>query len=265
MEAAITALLSIRRVGVSDLHGTTFRDFASYRLLQIVPHLSVVGIPCTEIHKLGHRRFHSAVESTHHPRVFQLVARVIASHLHFPCQALAHVDNGHALVGCLLQQVHQPGYLRCVATAKRPHHNAFQMDVGEHVSKDFLLYSGEEREYHYVGVHLPMRDERFVKVGLEDMVAAKGEVDAGLTQMRIVERLKGIEFVGVNLRTAVASEQVTTEVDTHLGHCCPAIGLIVRSQFYTGHEILLAIRSELSNGQLASREDDGLGEVLEHE
>ena len=97
------------------------------------------------------------------------------------------------------------------------------------------------------------------------MVGAEGEGHARVAQVRIVEGLKGIEPLGILLRCTVAPEQVPVEVDAHLRHPGKAFVVAGSRQLDAREQVLLGIGARLSYGQLASREDDRLGEVHQHE
>ena len=128
-----------------------------------------------------------------------------------------------------------------------------------------LFYTWEEREYDNIIVQFKVRNHRFREVGLQDMMLVKGEVDTSLTEVGIIKGVKSIEFVSVLLRRTVTSQQVTTEVDTHLRYHWRAIFVMCRSQFETRHQVLLSVSTKLTDRELRASEDDWLCEVLKHE
>ena len=80
----------------------------------------------------------------------------------------------------------------------------------------------------------------------------EGEIDSRIAEVRVVERVKSVEPVGILLGGTVASQQMAVEVDAHLGHHRGAVWTIGRRQLYTRQDILLAVGAQLAQWQLAS-------------
>ena len=62
----------------------------------------------------------------------------------------------------------------------------------------------------------------------------------------------------------VASQQSAIKEDAYLWNHRSSFLVLHRSQFYSSHEVLLSVGSQLTNRQLASCEDDRFGEVFQH-
>ena len=57
---------------------------------------------------------------------------------------------------------------------------------------------------------------------------------------------------------------MAAEVDAYLGYQGVTLGILGRRNLNRGDEVLLAVGTQLANGQLGAGEDDGLGQVLQH-
>ena len=79
-----------------------------------------------------------------------------------------------------------------------------------------------------------------------------------------VERLEGIELLSTLFGGAISTQQMASEIDAYLGHSGMTRFVLSGSNLDGGNEILLAISAKLADGQLRAREDDGLGEILQH-
>ena len=82
--------------------------------------------------------------------------------------------------------------------------------------------------------------------------------------MGIVKRVERIETIGILLRRTVAAQQSAVEINAHLGHHGAIVCVMQRGQLDARNEVLTPVGSQLSNGQLAPREDDGLCEIFQH-
>ena len=244
----------------------TFRYLSRYRRFHGGTYgLGIALVDGIQIHELGDGSLHGTIATADHSCLLQLVAGVVAAHLDAACHTLTDVDDTHTALAGRLQSAQQPRLTHGVAAAVGAHDDGLQLWGREHVAHDVLLDAGEQREHHDVRIHLVVRDERTREVGPQDAVVVEREVDAGIAEMRVVERVEGIEAVGILFCRTVATQQLATEVDTHLRHPRPSVLSVGRCQFDAGHEVLLAVGAQLSQRQLRSGEDDGLGEVLEHE
>ena len=65
---------------------------------------------------------------------------------------------------------------------------------------DVILNAWEERKDNYIRIKIRMWDHRTCIVGLQNTVFVKGKVHSSLTEMRIVERIEGVEFISILLR-----------------------------------------------------------------
>ena len=101
-------------------------------------------------------------------------------------------------------------------------------------------------------------------VGHEYSARVVVDVHPGISQMTIVETLKGVKVVGTLLRGAVAAHQMSVEIYTNLGHHSLAVLILRRRYFYTRYHILLPVGSHLPYRQLAAGEYYGLGKILKH-
>ena len=122
----------------------------------------------------------------------------------------------------------------------------------------------EEREDDHIVVEPEMGRYRLGIVGLEDALTMVGDVHAGIDEVGIVERLEGVELLGALLRGAVAPQQMTAEEDAHLRHHRMAFLVLGRCYLHRRDQVLLAVGAQLADRQLATGEDDGLRQVLQH-
>ena len=122
----------------------------------------------------------------------------------------------------------------------------------------------EEGEDDDIVVETEMGRHWLGPVGRQDAVLVIGDVDTGIDEVGVVERLEGIELLGALLRGAVAAQQMTSEVDADLGHEGMTLGILGSGDLDSGDEVFLAVGAQLTDGQLGAREDDGLREVLKH-
>ena len=133
------------------------------------------------------------------------------------------------------------------------------------MAHETLLNAWKQREHHHIGVHGRVRYHGTREVGLQYVVVVVGERHARVAEVRVVERLEGIKTIGILLGAPVASQQPSAEIDTHLGDDGMPHVVVGRRYLYARDEVLLAVGARLPYGQLAAGEDDGLGEILEHE
>ena len=132
------------------------------------------------------------------------------------------------------------------------------------MANQVLADAWEQREDDDVVVQSEVGGHGLRVVRLQHAVAVVGYVDARLGQVRIVERLEGVELLGALFRRAVAAQQPGVEVDAHLGHHGSPLLVLCRSYLDGRNQVLLAVRPQLADGQLRAGEDDGLRQVLQH-
>ena len=99
-----------------------------------------------QVHQLGDGGLDSAIIAADDACLLQLVASVVATHLHTALQTLADVDDNLAVAGALTQGVDEPRALRCVATAKSAHHDGTQVGGGDDMADEVLANAWEQRE-----------------------------------------------------------------------------------------------------------------------
>ena len=227
------------------------RNFTPQALRHQLAHgLRVVFVVRLEEHQLGDGRLDGLILAADDARLLQMVAAVVAAHLHGALHALRDVDDHLAVLRALAQGVEQPGTLRGVARAEGAHHDGLQVGRVDDVPDEVFADAGEEREDDHVVVEPEVGLHRLREVGLQDAVAVIGDVDARLDEMGVVERLEGIELLGALLRGAVAAQQVASEADAHLGHHRTALGILRGGYLYGGDQVLLAVGAQLAYRQL---------------
>ena len=99
----------------------------------------------------------------------------------------------------------------------------------------------------------------------EDVVGVILEIDAHVAEVRIVERVEGVESLSIDLDGAVASDQLTVEENAHLRHHWPSVLVLCRCNLDGSHQILLAVGTQFTDRQLATGQDYRFGQVLKHE
>ena len=109
-----------------------------------------------------------------------------------------------------------------------------------------------------------MRSHRLVPVGLQNALLVIYNVDTGFHQMRIVERLKSVEFLGALLGRTISAKQMSAKVDADFWYLGMSVGIFGCCNLNAGDEILLAVGPQLSYRQLRARENDRFGKILQH-
>ena len=132
------------------------------------------------------------------------------------------------------------------------------------VTDEVFADAWEEGEDDDIVVEAEMGRHRLGPVGRQDAVLVIGDIDTGIDEVGVVERLEGIELLGTLFGGAVTAQQMAAEVDADLGHEGMTLGILGGGDLDGGDEVLLAIGAQLTDGQLGAREDDGLREVLKH-
>ena len=69
--------------------------------IHVFPHYIVVREACLQVHKFGYGSLYGTVISAYYSGIFQLLACVVARHLHLSRHALAYVYNRNATVAGL--------------------------------------------------------------------------------------------------------------------------------------------------------------------
>ena len=171
-----------------------------------------------EEHQLGDGALDGHVAAADDTRLLEMVAAVVTGHLDGALQTLADVDDHLAVAGALAEGVEEPGRLGRVAGAEGAHNDGLEVRRVDDVPDEVFADAGEEGEDDDVVVEPEVGRHRLGPVGLEYALAVVGDVDAGIDEVGVVERLEGVELLGALLRGAVAAQQVASEVDAHLGH-----------------------------------------------
>ena len=218
-----------------------------------------------EEHEFGDGAFRGAVISAYHTRLDERQTRLVESHLHASGLALRDVDEEDATAGGFLQFVGKPLQAWGIACPEGTQYYGAQAGDVEHTVYEALLDAREEGENHDVGIHEQVRLEGLGGVGTADEVLVVLDVDAHGGQFGEIERAEGIEAVGMNLRGTVATQQFVLEVYAHLGYHGRAVGAAGRSNLYGRDEVLLAVGAQHADGELRTGQDDGFGQVLQHE
>ena len=193
-----------------------------------------------------------------------MIACVVASHFHLALHALADVDDDFTVARAFFQRIQQPGVLRGITGAEGSHDDGSQVRRVDDVTYQVFANSREEGEDDDVVVQSEVGRHGLIPLRLQHQVAVIENVDASLYQVWVVERLEGVELFSALLGGTVAAQQMTAEVDTYLRYHGVTVVVFCRSYLYAGDEVLLTVGSQLSDGQLRPREDNGLGEVLQH-
>ena len=132
------------------------------------------------------------------------------------------------------------------------------------MTHDGILYAWKETEHNDVRIELQVWNHRFVIVWRQNVMVVEGKVDAHIAEMGMVEGVEGMKTFRINLDGSVASQQSAIKEDAYLWNHRSSFLVLHRSQFYSSHEVLLSVGSQLTNWQLASCEDDRFGEVFQH-
>ena len=118
------------------------------------------------------------------------------------------------------------------------------------VTDEVFADTRKQREDDNVVIEVEMGCHRLAVVGFQHTMAMIGDVYTRFCQMGIVERFESIELFCALLGSTVSSEQMTIEVDAHLWHHSMAFFVFCCRHLYRGDKVLLAIRAQLSDGQL---------------
>ena len=70
-----------------------------------------------------------------------------------------------------------------------------------------------------------------------------GDVHPGIHEMRVVERFESIKLLSTLFRGAIASEQMTSEIDSYFRHSGMPIFILRSSYLHCSNQVFLTIRS----------------------
>ena len=244
---------------------TTLRYFPTKIAVHHFLYLFLRQLVAEQEHQLRDGAFGGAVVAAHHTRLYQGQTGLVKSHVDAARLALRDVDHQESAGICILEFFLEPLQLRGIACTESPYHDCFQPGDVEHRMHQALLNAWEEREHHHIGSHKVVRLEGPALVGFADGSLVELDLHAHSGEVGIIERAERIELLGVNLRCSVAAHQLLLEIDADLGHDGRAVFVLGSSNLDGGDEVLLAVGTELTDGQLRTCEDDGLAQVLEHE
>ena len=170
------------------------------------------------MHEFGDGSLHGTVVAADNSGFLQLATCVVARHLHVSRNTLADVDHQYAALGRLFQEIEHPRGLRGIARAKRAHDDGTEFRRIQYMTDDVLLKAREQRKDDNVWIERQVGNDGLVIVGLEDVMLVEREGHASIAEVRMVERVEGIEAVGIDFRRTVASQQPAAEVDTYFRH-----------------------------------------------
>ena len=95
-------------------------------------------------------------------------------------------------------------------------------------------------------------------------MVVEGKIHPCITKMWIVKGIEGVKTISIYFCSTVASQQSAAEVNTHFGNACMSIFVFQRSQLDTSYQILRAVSTKLSDGQLRASEDNGFRKIFKH-
>ena len=216
------------------------------------------------MHELGDGTLDGGVAAADDSCLLEMEAAVVTRHLNGSLDTLADIDDDQTSVGGLTQGAEQPRMTGGVATAEGAHDDGLQAGRLQDMLQDVATHAGEQRDDDDIGVEGIEGLHGTAVVGTEDEVATVGDIDSGMGKGWTVEGGEGAESLGTLLGGAVATQQTATEIDAYLGNIGTAITIAGSGYGDGGDEVLLAIGAQLTDGQLGTGEDDGLGEVAEH-
>ena len=98
-----------------------------------------------------------------------------------------------------------------------------------------------------------------------DFVVFILDVNAGGGQYGIVVGAECVEVLGIDFGCTVSSEQVVFEEDADFGYDRRSVRMLGRCYLYGCNQVFLSVRAQHADGQLATRQNDRLAQILEHE
>ena len=138
----------------------------------------------------------------------------------------------------------------CITATEGTHDDSAQVGCADDMTDEVFANARKQREDDDVVVEFEMRRHRFVPVRFQHAMTMIGDVDTRFGQMRIVERLEGIELLRALLGCTVATKQMAVEVDAHLGHHSMSLIVLCSRHLNRRDEVLLAVCAQLTDGQL---------------
>ena len=195
----------------------------------------------------------------------ELESSTISLHIHTSRDALADVDDVHTAMGCLVEQSHDPRGMWGIARTISSHHNTSEGWGFQDVANDGILNAWEETEDDDVWIQFHVWHHRLAIVWRQDMMRMEREVDTYITEMRMVEGIEGMESFGIDLRGTVTAQQLTIEEDADLWYQRMTFQIFHGGYLDGSHHVLLAVGTQFADRQLATGENDRLGQVFEHE
>ena len=128
-----------------------------------------------------------------------------------------------------------------------------------------LLYAGKEGEDDDIGVDSCVGYHGFCKVGAENVSLMIVDIYAGIAKVGIVEWVESIETFCILFRRTVAAQKSAIEIDADFGHDGRAVIVMGGSNLDACNKVFFAVGAQLSHGQLASGQNNGLGQILQQE
>ena len=220
----------------------------------------VVGVVAEEAHELGDSGLDGDVAGTDDTYAVEVAGDGVLPHLYGTSLALGDVEHYDAALYGLFDGCDEPCVGWGVAGAVGLYYDGLKPGGAEDSTNHFRPYAGEELEDGHACVE-PLAHLQWLGGHGQEEVLPKGDVDACYGQRRVVVGLKGVEILGAELRAAVAAVEVVLKEYAHLWDD----GLPPRGYLKCADDVLAAVGTEHAQRQLAAGEDDGFGEVLEHE
>ena len=109
------------------------------------------------------------------------------------------------------------------------------------VADKVFAYAWEQREDDDIVVQTEVGHHGLLPVGLQHAVTVVDDVDTRIDKVWIVKRLEGIELLSTLLGGAVATQQVTIEIDAYLRYHRMAVGILGSCNLNGGDEVFLAV------------------------
>ena len=151
-----------------------------------------------------------------------------------------------------------------ITAAECAHDDGLEVGRVDDVSYEVLANAREEREDDDVVIQPEVGRHGLAPVGLQYSLAVIADVDTSIGQVRIVERLEGVELVCTLLGSAIASQQMAVEVYAHLGNQCVPLVITGCSNLNRCNQVLLPVRAQQSDGQLRTSKYNRLSQVFHH-
>ena len=127
-----------------------------------------------------------------------------------------------------------------------------------------LVDAGEKTQYCNVVVERFVYFEGFLRPVFPKVFGIKFDMYTAFCQIVIIERSKGIEFLGITLRRTVASHKLVFEKDADLLHYRAAFFIFGGGYLYRCYEVFLSVGAVNAHRELRTGKDNGFRQVLEH-